>query len=151
MRNGSWQWESDGSSPQYTNWHETEPNGRGSETCVEMYAGELAAFWNDRRCTARAKYICEKERGVCMVFIIYFPFKFGNKVVVAGRLTSFMLLHFQIKVNALTIGFCTAIIVINLISPYLSLRAGVLQNKLVNQWAIFPLWSTFKMKKKMLS
>uniref|UniRef100_A0A663LL13 C-type lectin domain-containing protein n=1 Tax=Athene cunicularia TaxID=194338 RepID=A0A663LL13_ATHCN len=31
----------------YTKWHPHEPNGKGSEKCVEMYTD---GTWNDRRC-----------------------------------------------------------------------------------------------------
>uniref|UniRef100_A0A8D0FBW5 C-type lectin domain-containing protein n=1 Tax=Strix occidentalis caurina TaxID=311401 RepID=A0A8D0FBW5_STROC len=32
----------------YTNWHPREPNGKGTEKCVEMYTD---GRWNDKRYT----------------------------------------------------------------------------------------------------
>ncbi|XP_026710823.1 pulmonary surfactant-associated protein A-like [Athene cunicularia] len=40
----------------YTKWHPHEPNGKGSEKCVEMYTD---GTWNDRRCNLYRLTICE--------------------------------------------------------------------------------------------
>ncbi|CAB3985649.1 Hypothetical predicted protein, partial [Paramuricea clavata] len=68
--NGTWKWESDSSSPQYTNWNAGEPNGIGTERCVEMFGGRLAGLWNDHYCYTYRKYICEKEESECTIIII---------------------------------------------------------------------------------
>lgn len=65
----NWQWISDSSSPNYTNWLSDEPNGHGTEKCVEMYAGRLASFWNDISCSFSAQYICEKDEGTYTFYI----------------------------------------------------------------------------------
>lgn len=40
----------------YTNWHQYEPNGKGREKCVEMYAD---GSWNDKKCNQYRLTICE--------------------------------------------------------------------------------------------
>ncbi|XP_009996430.1 PREDICTED: pulmonary surfactant-associated protein A-like [Chaetura pelagica] len=40
----------------YTKWYRYEPNGRGSEKCVEMY---LDGSWNDKRCHMHRLTVCE--------------------------------------------------------------------------------------------
>ncbi|XP_032047031.1 pulmonary surfactant-associated protein A-like [Aythya fuligula] len=40
----------------YTNWHQYEPNGKGTEKCVEMYTN---GNWNDRKCNLYRLTICE--------------------------------------------------------------------------------------------
>ncbi|KFQ17850.1 Pulmonary surfactant-associated protein A, partial [Merops nubicus] len=40
----------------YTKWHQYEPNGQGTEKCVEMYTD---GSWNDRRCNLYRLTICE--------------------------------------------------------------------------------------------
>jgi len=56
-----WLWV-DGSSPNYTNWAEEEPNkARGTENCVEMSPPSLspAGKWNGSRCNNSLPYVCE--------------------------------------------------------------------------------------------
>uniref|UniRef100_U3ICY7 C-type lectin domain-containing protein n=1 Tax=Anas platyrhynchos platyrhynchos TaxID=8840 RepID=U3ICY7_ANAPP len=40
----------------YTNWYQYEPNGKGTEKCVEMYTN---GNWNDRKCNLYRLTICE--------------------------------------------------------------------------------------------
>lgn len=40
----------------YTNWHQYEPNGKGTEKCVEMHTN---GNWNDRKCNLYRLTICE--------------------------------------------------------------------------------------------
>nr|XP_054493675.1 pulmonary surfactant-associated protein A-like [Agelaius phoeniceus] len=40
----------------YSNWHQHEPNGKGKETCVEMYTD---GTWNDKKCNMYRLTICE--------------------------------------------------------------------------------------------
>ncbi|NXG80593.1 SFTPA protein, partial [Baryphthengus martii] len=40
----------------YTKWHQYEPNGKGTEKCVEMYTD---GRWNDKKCNQRRLTICE--------------------------------------------------------------------------------------------
>ncbi|EOB04143.1 Pulmonary surfactant-associated protein A [Anas platyrhynchos] len=40
----------------YTNWYQYEPNGKGTEKCVEMYTN---GSWNDRKCNLYRLTICE--------------------------------------------------------------------------------------------
>uniref|UniRef100_A0A674IVS1 Pulmonary surfactant-associated protein A n=1 Tax=Terrapene triunguis TaxID=2587831 RepID=A0A674IVS1_9SAUR len=46
----------DGKPLNYTNWHASEPNGKGGENCVEMYTD---GGWNDRKCNQYRLTICE--------------------------------------------------------------------------------------------
>ena len=43
----------------YDNWKRNEPNGAGDEDCVEVDPPLMG--WNDRECTVKLAYICEKE------------------------------------------------------------------------------------------
>ncbi|XP_054132539.1 uncharacterized protein LOC128937174 [Melozone crissalis] len=40
----------------YSNWHQHEPNGKGTEKCVEMYTD---GTWNDKTCNMYRLTICE--------------------------------------------------------------------------------------------
>ncbi|XP_076194483.1 pulmonary surfactant-associated protein A-like [Aptenodytes patagonicus] len=40
----------------YTKWHQYEPNGKGTEKCVEMYTD---GSWNDKKCDLYRLTICE--------------------------------------------------------------------------------------------
>ncbi|KFQ91396.1 Pulmonary surfactant-associated protein A, partial [Nipponia nippon] len=40
----------------YTKWHQYEPNGKGTENCVEMYTD---GSWNDKKCNLYRLTICE--------------------------------------------------------------------------------------------
>ncbi|KAF1671553.1 SFTPA protein, partial [Pygoscelis papua] len=40
----------------YTKWHQYEPNGKGTEKCVEMYTD---GSWNDKKCSLYRLTICE--------------------------------------------------------------------------------------------
>uniref|UniRef100_A0A8D2N257 C-type lectin domain-containing protein n=1 Tax=Zonotrichia albicollis TaxID=44394 RepID=A0A8D2N257_ZONAL len=40
----------------YSNWHQHEPNGKGTEKCVEMYTD---GTWNDKKCNMYRLTICE--------------------------------------------------------------------------------------------
>ncbi|NXT01112.1 SFTPA protein, partial [Jacana jacana] len=40
----------------YTKWHQDQPNGKGTEKCVEMYTD---GSWNDRKCNLYRLTICE--------------------------------------------------------------------------------------------
>ncbi|NXF91370.1 SFTPA protein, partial [Eubucco bourcierii] len=40
----------------YTKWHKYEPNGKGTEKCVEMYTD---GTWNDKKCNLYRLTICE--------------------------------------------------------------------------------------------
>ncbi|NXI41180.1 SFTPA protein, partial [Galbula dea] len=40
----------------YTKWHQSEPNGKGTEKCVEMYTD---GSWNDKRCNMNRLTICK--------------------------------------------------------------------------------------------
>uniref|UniRef100_A0A8D0GXP1 Pulmonary surfactant-associated protein A n=1 Tax=Sphenodon punctatus TaxID=8508 RepID=A0A8D0GXP1_SPHPU len=46
----------DGTPLNYTNWRQYEPNGKGSESCVEMYTD---GGWNDKKCNQYRLTICE--------------------------------------------------------------------------------------------
>jgi len=46
----------DGTALNYTKWHPHEPNGKGTEKCVEMYTD---GSWNDKKCNLRRLTICE--------------------------------------------------------------------------------------------
>nr|XP_048285013.1 CD209 antigen-like protein C isoform X2 [Myodes glareolus] len=57
---GSWHWV-DGTSLGLSFWKDGEPNNDGDEDCVEL----LEDKWNDRRCTAKNFWICEKPSAPC--------------------------------------------------------------------------------------
>merc|ERR1719167_278863 len=62
--NGILQWNifawSDETETDFTNWNSDEPNGYGSDACVEMYSSrEKAGKWNDIDCGTLRSYICE--------------------------------------------------------------------------------------------
>ncbi|XP_054238562.1 pulmonary surfactant-associated protein A-like [Indicator indicator] len=40
----------------YSKWHQYEPNGKGTEKCVEMYTD---GSWNDKKCNFYRLTICE--------------------------------------------------------------------------------------------
>ncbi|NXY85537.1 SFTPA protein, partial [Alcedo cyanopectus] len=40
----------------YTKWHQYEPNGKGTEKCVEMYTD---GSWNDENCNLYLLTVCE--------------------------------------------------------------------------------------------
>ncbi|NXJ41049.1 SFTPA protein, partial [Ciconia maguari] len=40
----------------YTKWYQDEPNGKGTEKCVEMYTD---GSWNDKDCNVYRLTICE--------------------------------------------------------------------------------------------
>ncbi|NXG82045.1 SFTPA protein, partial [Stercorarius parasiticus] len=40
----------------FTKWHQYEPNGKGTEKCVEMYTD---GSWNDKKCNLYRLTICE--------------------------------------------------------------------------------------------
>ncbi|NWX01804.1 SFTPA protein, partial [Caloenas nicobarica] len=46
----------DGTPLNYTKWHKYEPNGKGTEKCVEMYND---GSWNDKKCNLYRLTICE--------------------------------------------------------------------------------------------
>ena len=53
---------SDGTPMDYSNWASGEPNGHGSEGCVEMYVE--SGKWNDLGCNHDRGYVCKRpERG----------------------------------------------------------------------------------------
>ncbi|NXG04829.1 SFTPA protein, partial [Sakesphorus luctuosus] len=45
-----------GRSLSYTKWHQHEPNGKGTEKCVEMY---MDGSWNDKKCNVYRLTVCE--------------------------------------------------------------------------------------------
>lgn len=55
VEEGTWVWD-DGSSADFTNWNNNEPNNRGGENCVAIKANQR---WNDIRCNQREAFICE--------------------------------------------------------------------------------------------
>ncbi|XP_038201617.1 CD209 antigen-like protein E [Arvicola amphibius] len=57
---GSWQWV-DGTPFELSFWKEGEPNNDGDEDCVELSGDK----WNDKRCTAKNFWICEKPSAPC--------------------------------------------------------------------------------------
>ncbi|NWS67129.1 SFTPA protein, partial [Crotophaga sulcirostris] len=40
----------------YTKWRKYEPNGKGTEKCVEMYTD---GTWNDKKCSLNRLTVCE--------------------------------------------------------------------------------------------
>ncbi|KFV17430.1 Pulmonary surfactant-associated protein A, partial [Pterocles gutturalis] len=40
----------------YTKWHQNEPNGKGTEKCVEMYTD---GSWSNKKCNLYRLTICE--------------------------------------------------------------------------------------------
>ncbi|XP_062989219.1 pulmonary surfactant-associated protein A-like isoform X2 [Elgaria multicarinata webbii] len=46
----------DGMAVNYTNWRRYEPNGKGSENCVEMHTD---GGWNDKKCNQYRLIVCE--------------------------------------------------------------------------------------------
>ncbi|XP_020657957.3 pulmonary surfactant-associated protein A [Pogona vitticeps] len=46
----------DGTALNYTNWRRNEPNGKGYESCVEMYTD---GGWNDKKCNQYRLIVCE--------------------------------------------------------------------------------------------
>lgn len=50
------QYESDGSSVTFLNWHTGEPNNLGLEHCVLAFA---SGTWNDQGCNFMTNYVCE--------------------------------------------------------------------------------------------
>ncbi|CAG2249554.1 CD206 [Mytilus edulis] len=60
---GQWNWISDGSGLNYTNWLLGEPNGFEIENCVNYckeYCGKTVYGWNDEGCHSLQGYICER-------------------------------------------------------------------------------------------
>lgn len=54
----------DGSTSQWTNWGEGEPNNAGTrgEHCTEI-RGRQSPKWNDNRCSITNKYVCKRYQG----------------------------------------------------------------------------------------
>ncbi|KAF1506566.1 Pulmonary surfactant-associated protein A, partial [Eudyptula minor novaehollandiae] len=46
----------DGTQLSYTNWHLSEPSGKGKEACVEMYTD---GTWNDKKCNQNRLIVCQ--------------------------------------------------------------------------------------------
>ena len=61
--NQKWQWESDGSYANHTNWNDKKFCVHKSATnCVQIHTGKkLAGFWSEHPCREIRKYICEKK------------------------------------------------------------------------------------------
>ncbi|XP_030614163.1 CD209 antigen-like protein E [Archocentrus centrarchus] len=55
---GAWKWV-DGTRLTWSNWAQGEPNNAGEEDCGHLESKEKRP-WNDFRCTASMKWICEK-------------------------------------------------------------------------------------------
>ncbi|RXN28931.1 galactose-specific lectin nattectin-like protein [Labeo rohita] len=54
-----WLW-SDGTAYDYTNWCHGEPNGGGSENCVEINWTSNYC-WNDKSCSSSLSYVCATD------------------------------------------------------------------------------------------
>ncbi|KAK2865596.1 hypothetical protein Q7C36_001652 [Tachysurus vachellii] len=62
VKEGEWKWVDD--TPLNTGyWAQGEPNNRGDEDCAVIYTypSHLTATWNDRKCSAKLPWICEKD------------------------------------------------------------------------------------------
>ncbi|XP_071124022.1 perlucin-like protein [Mytilus edulis] len=60
---GQWNWISDGSGLNYTNWLLGEPNGVKIENCVNYckeYCRKTVYGWNDEGCHSLQGYVCER-------------------------------------------------------------------------------------------
>ena len=57
----------DGSNSQYRKWAPGEPNGPGSENCVEIFSTQYPGMWNDQRCEyydyMYRRYVCKAKKG----------------------------------------------------------------------------------------
>jgi len=58
LAEGTWSYNSSGSSATYTNFNSGEPNGGTGENCV--YLSTSSGGWNDVGCTWLARTMCEK-------------------------------------------------------------------------------------------
>ena len=56
---GTWVWSPSNTPLSYTNWYAGEPNGRTHENCLMKYTNQYGGLWNDARCTAKYKYVCQ--------------------------------------------------------------------------------------------
>ncbi|XP_053335824.1 CD209 antigen-like protein E [Clarias gariepinus] len=58
---GEWKWV-DGTPLTTAFWASGEPNNAGGdEDCAEFYSGDTGNFWNDKKCTTKGNWICEKH------------------------------------------------------------------------------------------
>jgi hypothetical protein len=57
--NGIWEWVSDLSPLTFTSWGPNEPNN-AKENCAHIHSGN-SFNWNDRFCTEKFNFICEKD------------------------------------------------------------------------------------------
>ncbi|XP_058240763.1 CD209 antigen-like protein E [Hemibagrus wyckioides] len=58
-KEGEWKWV-DGTPLTTEYWAKDEPNNVGDEDCAVIYASS-GAFWNDRQCSVKLPWICEKS------------------------------------------------------------------------------------------
>lgn len=56
----------------FTNWQPGQPNGLGTQLCVEMDGFFQPGLWNDANCHGTKSYICEKEEGWRKKLLILF-------------------------------------------------------------------------------
>ncbi|KAL6467085.1 hypothetical protein MHYP_G00248890 [Metynnis hypsauchen] len=59
-REGEWKWV-DGSALTTGYWMDREPNNQGDEDCGEILGPADKKVWNDRPCSYRQRWICEKR------------------------------------------------------------------------------------------
>ncbi|XP_060744781.1 CD209 antigen-like protein C [Tachysurus vachellii] len=45
-------------------WQSGEPNNLGDEDCVEIFGNQLKKGWNDRQCSVKMLWICERLSGI---------------------------------------------------------------------------------------
>ncbi|XP_053335427.1 C-type lectin domain family 4 member M-like [Clarias gariepinus] len=58
---GEWKWV-DNTTLNITFWASREPNNSGGdEDCAEIYSGDTGNFWNDKKCSEKINWICEKH------------------------------------------------------------------------------------------
>ncbi|KAJ7393784.1 chromatin-modulating protein mrc1 [Desmophyllum pertusum] len=57
---GTYRWEVDNSTVDFTKWEPGQPNNIDSQDCGEIGAKAFFGLWNDRECTVEKCYICEK-------------------------------------------------------------------------------------------
>ncbi|XP_060748255.1 CD209 antigen-like protein A [Tachysurus vachellii] len=64
VKEGEWKWVDDTPlNTAFRSWAQGEPNNRGDEDCAVIYTypSHLTATWNDRKCSAKLPWICEKD------------------------------------------------------------------------------------------
>ncbi|XP_046698947.1 CD209 antigen-like protein E [Silurus meridionalis] len=59
-KEGEWKWV-DASPLTFKDWGQGEPGGKEKENCGEIYKSSNSIIWNDKNCSEKLNWICEKN------------------------------------------------------------------------------------------